>query len=92
LARYGIKPLIVDDRSDKTTTGRADGLQPKTIETFKQLGLAGPLLKKGVKIFDICFWVCEIAVSSTRKVTHSFIELRFNNSTTSHSQRNPLSA
>ncbi|RDW61538.1 FAD protein [Coleophoma crateriformis] len=56
LARYGITPTIVDDRSDKTSTGRADGLQPKTIETFKQLGMADPLLRKGVKIFDICFW------------------------------------
>jgi phenol 2-monooxygenase len=57
LVRYGIKTTIVDDRPDKTSTGRADGLQPKTIETFKQLGLAGPLLQKGAKIFDICFWV-----------------------------------
>jgi 2-polyprenyl-6-methoxyphenol hydroxylase-like FAD-dependent oxidoreductase len=57
LTRYGIKPVIVDDRSKKTSTGRADGLQPKTIETFKQLGMADPLLKKGVKIYDICFWV-----------------------------------
>jgi phenol 2-monooxygenase len=57
LTRYGIKPVIVDDRSKKTSSGRADGLQPKTIETFKQLGMADPLLKKGVKIY-ICFWVC----------------------------------
>jgi phenol 2-monooxygenase len=57
LVRYGITPTIIDDRSDKTSTGRADGLQPKTIETFKQLGLADTLLKKGVKIYDICFWV-----------------------------------
>ncbi|KAL3426087.1 FAD binding domain-containing protein [Phlyctema vagabunda] len=56
LTRYGIRPTIVDDRSDKTSTGRADGLQPKTIETFKQLGLADSLLKKGVKVYDICFW------------------------------------
>ncbi|TVY41092.1 3-hydroxybenzoate 4-monooxygenase [Lachnellula subtilissima] len=56
LARYGIKPIIVDDRLDKTSTGRADGLQPKTIETLKQLRLADSLLQKGVKIYDICFW------------------------------------
>ncbi|PBP25483.1 hypothetical protein BUE80_DR003541 [Diplocarpon rosae] len=56
LVRYGIKTTIVDDRADKTSTGRADGLQPKTIETLKQLGLAGPLLQKGAKIYDICFW------------------------------------
>jgi 2-polyprenyl-6-methoxyphenol hydroxylase-like FAD-dependent oxidoreductase len=57
LVRYGIKTTIIDDRVDKTSTGRADGLQPKTIETFKQLGLAGPLLLRGVRIYDICFWV-----------------------------------
>ncbi|KAH7351229.1 FAD binding domain-containing protein [Rhexocercosporidium sp. MPI-PUGE-AT-0058] len=56
LVRYGIKTTILDDRPDKTSTGRADGLQPKTIETFKQLGLAGPLLQKGARIYDICFW------------------------------------
>ncbi|KAH6672564.1 FAD binding domain-containing protein [Halenospora varia] len=56
LARYGIKSTIVDDRNDKTSTGKADGLQPKTIETLKQLGLASSLLDQGVKVYDICFW------------------------------------
>ncbi|KAH8806083.1 FAD binding domain-containing protein [Xylogone sp. PMI_703] len=56
LARYGVRPVIVDDRSDKTSTGRADGLQPKTIETLRQLGLVDPLMRQGVKIYDICFW------------------------------------
>ncbi len=64
LARYGIKPKIVDDRDDKTSTGRADGLQPKTIETFRQLRLADDLLRKGVKIYDICFWVRTFFFSS----------------------------
>ncbi|EXJ78900.1 hypothetical protein A1O3_08400 [Capronia epimyces CBS 606.96] len=56
LARFGIKATIVDDRKDMTSTGRADGLQPKTIETFRQLRIADSLLQKGVKIYDICFW------------------------------------
>jgi 2-polyprenyl-6-methoxyphenol hydroxylase-like FAD-dependent oxidoreductase len=55
--RFGVKTTILDDRPDKTSMGRADGLQPKTIETFKQLGLAGSLLQKGVRVYDICFWV-----------------------------------
>jgi len=58
LVRYGVKTVILDDRPDKTSTGRADGLQPKTIETFRQLRLAGGLLEKGVRIYDISFWVC----------------------------------
>ncbi|CAD6448652.1 1902c343-cd7b-4a77-a3ae-156ff1642d25 [Sclerotinia trifoliorum] len=56
LLRYGIQVTILDDRPSSTATGRADGLQPKTIETLKQLGLADALLEKGVKVYDICFW------------------------------------
>lgn len=63
---YGIKAKIIDDRDDKTSTGRADGLQPKTIETFRQLRLADTLLRKGVKIYDICFWVCQTYSTSQR--------------------------
>jgi len=54
--RYGIKTRIIDDRPDRTSTGRADGLQPKTIETLRQMRVAEPLLRKGVKIYDISFW------------------------------------
>jgi phenol 2-monooxygenase len=46
----------MDNRSEKTMTGRADGLQPKTIETLKQMRLADRLLLKGVKVYDIHFW------------------------------------
>ncbi|ODH48147.1 hypothetical protein GX48_05742 [Paracoccidioides brasiliensis] len=56
LVRYGIKTTLLDDRSDKTSTGKADGIQPKTIETLKQLRLADDLLRKGVKVYDISFW------------------------------------
>ncbi|KAF4213003.1 hypothetical protein CNMCM5878_000550 [Aspergillus fumigatiaffinis] len=56
LVRYGIPVVILDDRPDKTSTGKADGMQPKTIETFKQLRLADPLLRNGVRVYDISFW------------------------------------
>lgn len=55
--RFGIQLVILDDRPDKTSTGKADGMQPKTIETFKQLRLADPLLKHGARVYDISFWV-----------------------------------
>jgi 2-polyprenyl-6-methoxyphenol hydroxylase-like FAD-dependent oxidoreductase len=38
------------------TSHRADGLQPKTIETFRQMRLADTLLQRGVRVFDISFW------------------------------------
>ncbi|KAL4866545.1 hypothetical protein BDV12DRAFT_199026 [Aspergillus spectabilis] len=56
LVRFGIPILVLDDRPDKTSTGKADGMQPKTIETFKQLRLADLLLKNGVRVYDISFW------------------------------------
>jgi phenol 2-monooxygenase (NADPH) len=55
--RFGIRTRIIDNRPDQTSTGRADGIQPKTIETLKQMRLAEPLLRKGVRIYDIAFWV-----------------------------------
>lgn len=56
LGRFGVRVEIVDDRADQTPVGRADGLQPKTIETFRQMRLADPLLQRGVRVYDIAFW------------------------------------
>lgn len=56
LVRFSIRTVILDDRPDKTSTGRADGLQPKTIETLRQMRLADGLLKRAARIYDICFW------------------------------------
>ncbi|KAI5861558.1 FAD binding domain-containing protein [Durotheca rogersii] len=56
LTRFGINVEVIDERADQTQAGRADGLQPKTIETLRQLRLADGLLQKGAKVFDICFW------------------------------------
>lgn len=63
LARFGIKVAVVDDRPDQTTVGRADGLQPKTIETFLMLRLGRSLLDMGARVFDICMWRSESTAS-----------------------------
>lgn len=55
---------VVDDRPDQTAVGRADGLQPKTIETFLMLRLGQNLLDTGVRVFDIYMWRSEIAVNN----------------------------
>ncbi|KAL4975980.1 FAD binding domain-containing protein [Aspergillus desertorum] len=56
LTRFGIPIVLLDDRPDKTSTGKADGIQPKTIETLKQLRLADKLLRDGARVYDISFW------------------------------------
>lgn len=68
LIRFGINAEIIDNRNAKTPTGRADSLQPKTIETLKQMRLADRLLLKGVKVHDVRCWVSRIGRVRTRSV------------------------
>lgn len=56
LVRFGIRTRVIDNRDERTATGRADGIQPKSIETLRQMRLADPLLRKGVKVYDIALW------------------------------------
>lgn len=56
LTRFGLNPIVLDERPDQTAVGRADGIQPKTIETFRMLGICDELLRLGIKIYDICMW------------------------------------
>ncbi|KAL3477107.1 FAD binding domain-containing protein [Aspergillus californicus] len=67
LVRFGIPILLLDDRPDKTSTGKADGMQPKTIETFRQLRLAEPLLRDGIRVYDISFWDSTPSTPLSRK-------------------------
>ncbi|KAJ5251095.1 hypothetical protein N7489_001505 [Penicillium chrysogenum] len=72
LVRFGIAVVILDDRPDKTSTGKADGMQPKTIETFRLLGLADSLLKNGARVYDISFWesTANESLKRTGRKTH----------------------
>jgi phenol 2-monooxygenase len=56
LVRFGINVIVIDDRSKNSTTGRADGLQPRTIEILRHMRIADRLLLKGVKTHDMRFW------------------------------------
>ncbi|KAF9877016.1 FAD binding domain-containing protein [Colletotrichum karsti] len=56
LARFGQNVDMIDERPDQTTVGRADGIQPKSIETFQMLRIGDELLRDGVKVHDICMW------------------------------------
>ncbi|KAH6886313.1 FAD binding domain-containing protein [Thelonectria olida] len=56
LARFGMKVESLDERPNQTAVGRADGIQPKTIETFQMLRVGDELFRTGVKVHDICMW------------------------------------
>jgi phenol 2-monooxygenase (NADPH) len=55
--------------------GRADGLQPKTIETLRMLGLADTLLQQSVKIYDITMWQSLASPSSPSSGDHELRRL-----------------
>lgn len=56
LVRFGISVIVIDDRSETSTTGRADGLQPRTIEILRQMRISDRLLLKGTRTHDMRFW------------------------------------
>lgn len=56
LVRFGIQTKVVDERPSQTPVGRADGLQPKTLETLRMMRLGDQLTRLGTKVYDICMW------------------------------------
>lgn len=59
LARYGLPDtslLCIDPKPTIIGSGQADGLQPRTLEVLKSLGLANEILTEGCQMWEIAFW------------------------------------
>lgn len=57
LSRWGYKVKHIDNRPVPTTTGRADGIQPRSIEILRNLGLKRQLMAyEPAKVYDVAFW------------------------------------
>ncbi|KAL4782713.1 FAD binding domain-containing protein [Aspergillus varians] len=59
LARYGLSDsslLCVDTKPGTLKSGQADGLQPRTLEVLKSLGLADEILNDGCHMEEVAFW------------------------------------
>ncbi|KAL5339590.1 FAD binding domain-containing protein [Aspergillus crustosus] len=59
LARYGLSDdslLAVDVKPGTLKSGQADGLQPRTLEVLKSLGLADEILNDGCHMEEVAFW------------------------------------
>jgi 2-polyprenyl-6-methoxyphenol hydroxylase-like FAD-dependent oxidoreductase len=55
LARFGISFRIVDKKSEPTQRSNAVALQTRTLEIFKQIGLADDFLRVGQPCHALCF-------------------------------------
>jgi 2-polyprenyl-6-methoxyphenol hydroxylase-like FAD-dependent oxidoreductase len=64
LTRLGVRVKIVDKTSEPGTTSRALAVQARTLELYRQLGLADAVVEGGRSVFSGNFWVS----GSARKV------------------------
>jgi len=56
LARLGIRVRIIDKTSEPGTTSRALAVQARTLEFYRQVGLADAVLSRGRKMTTINLW------------------------------------
>ncbi|SCZ92104.1 BZ3501_MvSof-1269-A2-R1_Chr2-1g04245 [Microbotryum saponariae] len=63
---FGLSTLHIDDRPRTTEAGRADGLQPRTLEVFRNIGsvkvqegkssLAKRMIAQDVRVYSVAVW------------------------------------
>ena len=57
LTKLGVSVRIIDKTAEPGTTSRALAVSARTLELYRQLGMAGPLVDGGVKVPGANFWV-----------------------------------
>src|SRR5438445_8402670 len=57
LTRLGVRVRIIDKTAEPGTTSRAVAVQARTLELYRQVGLAGAVVEAGVKVAAANFWV-----------------------------------
>ncbi|KAH7311758.1 FAD binding domain-containing protein [Stachybotrys elegans] len=57
LARWGYKIKHIDNRPEPTATGRADGIQPRSLDLLRNMGLKSAIMAhKPARVFEVAFW------------------------------------
>src|SRR5262244_2594086 len=57
LTKLGAKMRIIDKTAEPGTSSRALMVQPRTLELYRQLGLADIVVARGCKVPAVRFWV-----------------------------------
>src|SRR5580692_1760906 len=55
LLRYGLQPIIIDSKQGPTDESKALGVQARSMEIYRQMGLVDPIIKDGKKAKGISF-------------------------------------
>lgn len=57
LARWGYKIRHIDNRPEPTKTGRADGIQPRSLDLLRNMGLKAAIMAHApAKVYEVAFW------------------------------------
>jgi 2-polyprenyl-6-methoxyphenol hydroxylase-like FAD-dependent oxidoreductase len=57
LARWGYRIKHIDNRPEPTKTGRADGIQPRSLDLLRNLGLKPAIMAhEPAKVYEVAFW------------------------------------
>ena len=72
LTRLGIRVRIIDKTAEPGTTSRALAVQARTLELYRQVGLADAVVERGRKMTAINLW----APASTSRTSSSAIWAR----------------
>ncbi|KAH8816277.1 FAD binding domain-containing protein [Xylogone sp. PMI_703] len=57
LARWGYKIKHIDNRPAPTKTGRADGIQPRSLDLLRNMGLKPAIMAHNpAKVYEVAFW------------------------------------
>lgn len=57
LARWGYKIKHIDNRAEPTATGRADGIQPRSLDLLRNMGLKRKIMEyEPAKVYEVAFW------------------------------------
>ncbi|KAI3528971.1 FAD binding domain-containing protein [Colletotrichum abscissum] len=57
LARWGYRIKHIDNRAEPTPTGRADGIQPRSLDLLRNMGLKSAIMaQKPARVYEVAFW------------------------------------
>ncbi|KAL1599629.1 hypothetical protein SLS60_007432 [Paraconiothyrium brasiliense] len=57
LSRWGYKIKHIDNRAEPTATGRADGIQPRSMDLLRNMGLKRKIMEYDpAKVYEVAFW------------------------------------
>ncbi|KAL3963733.1 FAD monooxygenase [Purpureocillium lilacinum] len=83
LARWGYRIKHIDNRPEPTRTGRADGIQPRSLDLIRNMGLKTDIMAhKPARVYEVAFWDPSqsgdgIARTGTWASCPSFIDARY---------------